>query len=217
MENLTKGTSFNTMKEAKECITFYCVRNKLKFIVKRSCAKKYSVVCKARECGFCISCFKNRHDIVKVTKFVLDHRCGHRVDGNVSVKTAYIARTVRALIADKPAMTVAEIMVLMKQQDGIDVPYWAAWKGRKLALTHICGSSQLPSTDTESQLHGRQKRLRSRNIRGPGRKCSNCGIIAHHNARTCERRQQASLLPTLQHPEVLLEELLEDDSLSLKI
>jgi hypothetical protein len=31
--------------------------------------------------------------------------------------------------------------------------------------------------------------MRSRGERGPGIKCSYCGEIGHHNARTCPRRQ----------------------------
>lgn len=196
MEDLTSETTFPSIKEAKECISSFCVRNRHKFIVKRSCLKKYSVICKDRGCGFFISCYNNRRNVVKVTTLVLEHSCDPKgANGPVSANTAYIARKVRDLIADNPAMTVAQVMSLIKQEDGIDVPYWAAWKGRKLALTHINEGNQTPQMATATQLTGRPKRLRSRNIRGPGRKCSNCGIVAHHNARTCERRRQTASLP----------------------
>jgi MULE transposase domain/SWIM zinc finger len=39
----------------------------------------------------------------------------------------------------------------------------------------------------------RKHRFRSRGERGPGKRCSNCGIVGHHNKRTCERRQRDAL------------------------
>jgi hypothetical protein len=156
----------------------------------------------------------NRHEIVKITTFKLDHSCGHQGGtGAASANTAYIARKVSNIIADNPTTKVADIMALIKQEDGIDVPYWAAWKGRKLALNQIYGENQPTTPGTETQSGGRPKRLRSRNIRGPGRKCSKCGIVVHHNARTCQRRRQAGLLPEMHHQELPPMELLEDDTM----
>jgi hypothetical protein len=100
----------------------------------------------------------NRHEIVKITTYKLDHSCGHQGGtGAASANTAYIARKVRNIIADNPTTKVADIMTLIKNEDGIDVPYWAAWKGRKLALNQINGENQPPTPGTETQSGGRPK------------------------------------------------------------
>jgi zinc finger SWIM domain-containing protein 3 len=131
--------SFDSLEAAAVHISNYCVLNNIRYYVRNNDkGRRYCIRCKSKGCTFAINCCKNAKT-THITKLVLDHSCDQFANLPVPANTAFITRQVNTVIADNPQMPVSQIQALLRRESGVEVPYWAGWKGRRKSLNHFYG------------------------------------------------------------------------------
>jgi hypothetical protein len=140
--DISKGVSFTSIAEAKAAIIDYCTKYHKCYKVSVSNKVYYCVVCKDHSCPFTISCYKNKEEIVNVTKCQLNHSCNKYSAENHSVRSAYVTNKISDSISYDPKIKVKPIVLSCQGDDGVKVPYLTAWRGRKKAIEDHFGSEE---------------------------------------------------------------------------
>lgn len=130
---MNSGTEFPTMTEAKEAIRAWITEHHFPYKIKSSCRMRYIVGCVDVTCSFRISCALKKSGIVRISTCQKSHTCNELLTGKLRGPTSkWTAKAVKALYADVPNATPANIRSYCKRHYGVDVQYAIAWRASKI-------------------------------------------------------------------------------------
>ncbi|XP_077237107.1 uncharacterized protein LOC143878749 [Tasmannia lanceolata] len=141
IEKLTCGAMFADMKQFKQVVREYAIRQRFKFVKSKSTPKKYAVRCKEEGCKWRISGINNM-TYVLVKTFVPDHTCTTQLRGNDHplVTSAWVAKTCLRLFDRPEEIGTRIIREYIKMHWGITISYRKAYIAMNIILEIKCGN-----------------------------------------------------------------------------
>lgn len=146
------GQRFNTVHDFRETLRKYAIANQFAFRYKKNDSHRVTVKCKAEGCPWRIHASRlATTQLICIKKMNPVHTCeGVSATGGYQATRRWIASIVKEKLKVFPNYKPKDIVNDIKEEYGIQLNYYQAWRGKEVAKEQIQGSfkeayNQLPS------------------------------------------------------------------------
>ena len=133
MIELKEGLCFPSLEEARKEIIKFCTMNFHQYSIRNSNNKRFTTVCKNKNCSFKISCNKRRDEKVYISQFVQQHTCDY-LNNRPKVTAQFVAEQILDPISDNPEISVGQIRNNIKRDANLQIGYM---KGYRAKILHM--------------------------------------------------------------------------------
>ncbi|CAH9075916.1 unnamed protein product [Cuscuta epithymum] len=145
------GQRFNTVHEFRETLRKYAIANQFAFKYKKNDSHRVTVKCKAEGCQWRIHASRlSTTQLICIKKMNPTHTCeGAVVTTGYQATRSWVASIVKEKLRVFPNYKPKDIVNDIKEEYGIQLNYFQAWRGKEIAKEQLQGSykeaySQLP-------------------------------------------------------------------------
>nr|GMD12044.1 uncharacterized protein LOC109165518 [Ipomoea batatas] len=145
------GQRFNTVHEFRETLRKFAIANQFAFKYKKNDSHRVTVKCKADGCPWRIHASRlSTTQLICIKKMNPTHTCeGAVVTTGYQATRSWVASIVKEKLRVFPNYKPKDIVNDIKQEYGIQLNYFQAWRGKEIAKEQLQGSykeaySQLP-------------------------------------------------------------------------
>ena len=145
------GQKFQSASDFRKTIIAYCAKNGFKPKFLKNCKELITVQCAVEGCSFKIhaSCKFKQLDHFLVRKFESTHSCGggFRSINSPLIKSDLVKTLILDEIRDEPTRKTSDIIASFKRNYDINLSYYYAYMGKKMALKEIFGNEEQSYND----------------------------------------------------------------------
>ncbi|XP_056699506.1 uncharacterized protein [Spinacia oleracea] len=146
------GQRFNSVAEFREALRKYAIANQFAFRYKKNDSHRVTVKCKAEGCPWRIHASRlSTTQLICIKKMNPEHTCegGIHTTGYQATRS-WVAGIIKEKLKVSPNYKPKDIVNDIKQEYGIQLNYFQAWRGKEIAKEQLQGSykeayKQLPS------------------------------------------------------------------------
>src|SRR5947207_1676788 len=139
---LALGTEFENIERLKHECRHYAIENAFEFKTLRSTRDRYTIACKAENCGWRLYAFAvEGSSIFRIRTFNPDHSCfgiNHR--GNQQATSSYIANRISEKLREQPEYPPVDIVRDVQRELGVKITYSKAFRAKETGIAEINGS-----------------------------------------------------------------------------
>lgn len=146
-----EGQRFSSVTEFRECLRRYAIAHQFAFRYKKNDSHRVTVKCKAEGCPWRIHASKlSTTQLICIKKMTPTHTCeGTVVTTGHQATRSWVASIIKEKLRVFPNYKPKDIVNDIKQEYGIQLNYFQAWRGKEIAKEQLQGSykdaySQLP-------------------------------------------------------------------------
>ncbi|KAL4324050.1 hypothetical protein GQ457_11G016160 [Hibiscus cannabinus] len=146
------GQKFSSIHEYRESLRKYAIAHQFAFRFIKNDGHRVTAKCKAEGCSWRIHASKeSATQLISIKTMNPTHTCGGgAVSSGLQATGSWVASIVKEKLKVFPEYKPKDIVNDIKQEYGIDLNYYQAWRGKESAKEHLQGShkdaySQLPS------------------------------------------------------------------------
>uniref|UniRef100_A0A5B6YXA9 SWIM-type domain-containing protein n=1 Tax=Davidia involucrata TaxID=16924 RepID=A0A5B6YXA9_DAVIN len=145
------GQRFNSVHEFREALRKYAIAHQFAFKYKKNDSHRVTVKCKAEGCPWRIHASRlSTTQLICIKKMNATHTCeGAVVTTGYQATRSWVASIIKEKLKNFPNYKPKDIVNDIKQEYGIQLNYFQAWRGKEIAKEQLQGSykeaySQLP-------------------------------------------------------------------------
>ncbi|CAL5402006.1 unnamed protein product [Camellia sinensis] len=145
------GQRFNSVHEFRETLRKYAIANQFAFKYKKNDSHRVTVKCKAEGCPWRIHASRlSTTQLICIKKMNATHTCeGAAVTTGYQATRSWVASIIKEKLKVHPNYKPKDIVNDIKQEYGIQLNYFQAWRGKEIAKEQLQGSykeayNQLP-------------------------------------------------------------------------
>ncbi|KAL9233448.1 hypothetical protein vseg_008448 [Gypsophila vaccaria] len=146
------GQRFNSVTEFREALRKYAIANQFAFKYKKNDSHRVTVKCKAEGCPWRIHASRlSTTQLICIKKMTPTHTCegGVQTTGYQATRS-WVAGIIKEKLKVVPNYKPKDIVNDIKEEYGVQLNYFQAWRGKEIAKEQLQGSykeaySQLPS------------------------------------------------------------------------
>ncbi|KAG8363967.1 hypothetical protein BUALT_Bualt19G0077500 [Buddleja alternifolia] len=145
------GQRFNSVHEFRETLRKYAIANQFAFVYKKNDSHRVTVKCKAEGCPWRIHASRlSTTPLICIKKMNSIHTCeGSVVTSGYKATRSWVASIIKEKLKVSPNYKPKDIVNDIKEEYGIQLNYFQAWRGKEIAKEQLQGSykeaySQLP-------------------------------------------------------------------------
>ncbi|KAL5724302.1 hypothetical protein ACHQM5_007580 [Ranunculus cassubicifolius] len=142
---------FCNVHEFREALRKYAIAHTFAYKFKKNDSHRVTVKCKTETCPWRIHASRlSTTQLFCIKKMNPTHTCeGGVLSSGSHATTNWVAETVKQKVRDSPSYKPKDIVTDIKEEYGIELTYYQAWRGKEIAKEQIRGSykeaySQLP-------------------------------------------------------------------------
>ncbi|GMJ11148.1 MUSTANG 7 [Hibiscus trionum] len=148
------GQKFSSVHEYRETLRKYAIAHQFAFRFIKNDGHRVTVKCKAEGCSWRIHASRSRESAtqpISIKTMNPTHTCGGAdASSGLQATSSWVASIIKEKLEVFPEYKPKDIVNDVKQEYGIDLNYYQAWRGKESAKEHLQGShkdaySQLPS------------------------------------------------------------------------
>lgn len=145
------GQRFRSVHDFREALRKYAIANQFAFKYKKNDSHRVTVKCKAEGCPWRIHASRlSTTQLICIKKMTPTHTCeGSVVTNGHHATRSWVASIIKDKLRDFPNYKPKDIVSDIKQEYGIQLNYYQAWRGKEIAKEQLQGSykeayNQLP-------------------------------------------------------------------------
>ncbi|XP_038993876.1 uncharacterized protein LOC120117707 isoform X2 [Hibiscus syriacus] len=146
------GQRFSSVQEFRESLRKYAIAHQFAFKYKKNDSHRVTVKCKVEGCPWRIHASRlSITQLICIKKMNPTHSCGgSALTGGHQSSRTWVASIIKEKLKDFPDYKPKDIVNDIKQEYGLQLNYFQAWRAKEIAMEQLQGShkdaySQLPS------------------------------------------------------------------------
>ncbi|XP_010546770.1 PREDICTED: uncharacterized protein LOC104818751 isoform X2 [Tarenaya hassleriana] len=136
------GQRFNSVTEFREALRKYAIANRFAFRYKKNDSHRVTVKCKAEGCPWRIHASRlSTTQLICIKKMNPTHTCeGSGGTDGLHTSRSWVASIIKEKLKVSPNYRPKDIVNDIKQEYGIQLNYFQAWRGKEIAKEQLQGS-----------------------------------------------------------------------------